>query len=92
MDKEFDADEELKRIEDKIKDAKENLGDVEVRDAIVEKAEYYEKKGDKEKAIETYKFAYTKTVGIGKKMDIIFSIMLIYLKDKNLDKIKENID
>lgn len=30
--------EQLKAIEDKLKDAIENLGDVEVRDAILEKA------------------------------------------------------
>jgi len=41
MDKEFDRDEELKKIDDKIKDAEENLGDVEVRDAIMEKAEFF---------------------------------------------------
>lgn len=48
MEKEFDKEEELKKIEDKIKDAQENLGDVEVRDAILEKARLYEKIGDKD--------------------------------------------
>jgi hypothetical protein len=33
--------EEIQKIDDKIKDAKENLGDIEIRDAIVEKAEIY---------------------------------------------------
>lgn len=39
-------DEQLKAIEDKLKDAIENLGDVEVRDAILEKAQLYEKHGN----------------------------------------------
>ena len=34
---------ELKKIEDKIKDAQDNLGDVEVRDFLLEKAALYEK-------------------------------------------------
>lgn len=38
MEEEFDFEKELKKIEEKIEDAKENLGDVEVRDAIYEKA------------------------------------------------------
>lgn len=33
--------EEIKKIDEKILDAKENLGDVEVRDAIVEKGDIY---------------------------------------------------
>ena len=33
--------EEIKKIEEKILDAQENLGDVEVRDAIVEKGDIY---------------------------------------------------
>lgn len=31
---------ELKKLEDKIKDARENQGEIEVRDAILEKAEF----------------------------------------------------
>jgi 26S proteasome regulatory subunit N7 len=34
---------ELEKIQNKIKDAEENLGDIEVRDAILEKAALYEK-------------------------------------------------
>lgn len=36
-------DEEIKKLDEKIKDAEENLGDIEVRDAILAKAEFYEK-------------------------------------------------
>jgi len=32
---------ELKKFEDKIKDCRENLGEIEVRDAILDKAEFY---------------------------------------------------
>lgn len=37
--------EEIKKIDEKIEDAKENLGDVEIRDAIVEKAEIFVRYG-----------------------------------------------
>jgi 26S proteasome regulatory subunit N7 len=68
------------------------LGDVEVRDAILEKARLFEKIGDKDGAIEIYQLAYSKTIGIGKKMDNLFAVLLIYNKDKNLEKIQENIE
>ena len=55
MDKEFDRDEELKKIEAKIKDAEDNLGDVELRDAILEKAEFYVKINEKDHAIDIFK-------------------------------------
>ncbi len=43
MEKEFDTQEELQLLDNKIKDAQENLGDVEVRDFLLEKAQLYEK-------------------------------------------------
>lgn len=83
---------QLKKIEDKQKDAEENLGDVEIRDAILERAQLYEKNGKNEKAVEIYKEALKKTIGIGKKMDVWFFIMNIYVSEKNLAKILETID
>jgi 26S proteasome regulatory subunit N7 len=38
---------ELKDIEEKIADAKENLGDTEVRDFLLQKAEFFSRIGDK---------------------------------------------
>ncbi|EAR96456.1 26S proteasome non-ATPase regulatory subunit 6 (macronuclear) [Tetrahymena thermophila SB210] len=87
-----DFDEQLKKIEEKQKDAEENLGDVEIRDAILEKAQLYEKHSKNEKAVEIYKEALKKTIGIGKKMDVWFYIMSIYIREKNLPKILETID
>ena len=43
MEREFDAEEEIQKIDLKIKDAQENLGDIEVRDFLLEKALLYEK-------------------------------------------------
>lgn len=48
--------------------------------------------GNKEQAIKVYNEALKKTVGFGLKMDVIFKILLIYVKEKNLDEIKIHID
>ncbi|EGR30955.1 proteasome regulatory subunit, putative [Ichthyophthirius multifiliis] len=92
MDIEKNFEEELKKIEEKIKDAEENLGDVELRDCLMEKAVLHEKFGKIEQAIEIYKQAQKKTIGVGKKMDVEFVILLIYVKQKNLQKIQESIE
>lgn len=81
-------DEELAKIDEKIKDAQENFGDIEVRDALLIKAKYYNQIGDKEAAIEGYKIAYDKTVGVGAKLDNILSVIRVafFFDDKELAK------
>jgi 26S proteasome regulatory subunit N7 len=79
---------ELAKIEEKITDAKENLGDIEVRDGLLAKAEFYNRIGDKDNAIEGYKVAFEKTVGVGGKLDNILTIIRIafFFDDKELAK------
>ena len=85
--------EELIEEDDKkIKDATENYGDVEIRDALIEKANTYLKYKKIEEAMAVYKEALAKSVGVGKKMDIHFLILKIYLEHRNLDKIREHIE
>merc|ERR1712088_1069101 len=64
--------EELKKLEDKIKDAEENLGESEHREALLAKAEYLTKIGEKDAAIEAVRKTMEKTVGLGNRMDLIF--------------------
>merc|ERR1712228_746402 len=80
--------EELEKIEEKIKDAKENLGDIEVRDALLQKADFYNRIGDKDNAIEGYKVAFEKTVGVGGKLDNILTVIRIafFFDDKEMAK------
>ncbi len=54
--------------------------------------EFYEKINEHETAIETYQLALSKTIGVGKKMDIVFCIMRIVLSLKDIDKLKAKID
>jgi len=63
---------ELKKLEDKIKDAEENLGESEHREALLAKAEYLTKIGEKDAAIEAVRKTMEKTVGLGNRMDLIF--------------------
>lgn len=88
----MNREEELKRLDEKIKDAEENLGDIELRDAILEKAQFFENLKEFDSAIENYQLALSKTIGVGKKMDIVFSVMKIVLNIKDIDKLKAKID
>merc|ERR1719382_1096587 len=83
------------RIEEKIQDAKENLGDTEVRDGLIAKADFFNRVGDKDAAIQGYQDAYEKTVGVGGKLDNILTVIRIAfffddhaLAKKNIDKAK----
>ena len=59
----------LKELEDKIKDAEENLGEIEIRDAHLDKAEFYVTIGDKV----CYSPEYLKIVSKQIFMFIVFS-------------------
>ena len=91
MDIQFDFEAELKKLNDKIAHAEANFGDTEVRDAIIEKADFLLKHERTEEAIKVYEEANKKSVGIGRKMDIVFTVMQIYFKQNELLKVKEQI-
>lgn len=70
-------DEDLAKIEEKIKDAKENLGDMEIRDALLAKADFFNRIGDKDAAVQAYQDAFEKTVGVGGRLDNILTLIRI---------------
>jgi len=87
---------ELQNLEDKIKDAEESLGESEIREALLNKAEYLVKVGDKEAAVTAIRKTIEKTVGLGNRMDMVFLLIrlgLFYmdhdLVTRNLDKAKQ---
>jgi len=84
--------EELAKIEAKIEDAKENLGDMEVRDGLLEKAHFFNRIGAKDLALEAYKVTFDKSVGTGGKLDNILTCIRIgfFFDDKEL--VKKEID
>lgn len=63
----------LKELEDKAKDAEENLGETEVRDALHARAEYLGRIGDREAAAKAYAETEEKTASGGAKADMVFS-------------------
>lgn len=67
--------EELKKLEAVIEDANENLGESEIREAHLDKAEYLCTIGEKDAAITAYRVATDKTVSLGHKLDIVFALI-----------------
>jgi 26S proteasome regulatory subunit N7 len=65
----------LEALDAAVKDAEENLGEVEVRDALHAKADYLADIGDREGAGEAYAATEAKTAGAGLKMDLAFSLL-----------------
>lgn len=83
---------ELQKLEDAIKNAEENYGDSEVREAIMNKADFYKKHKEEELAIKTYKLAYEKTVGVSKRLEIYMILLQMYFQNNNLEEIKSHIN
>lgn len=83
--------EELQKFEEAIKNAEENYGDTEVREAIMNKADFFLRNGDDDKAIKTYMQAYEKTVGVSKRLEIYMILLQIYFRKNNLEEIKTHI-
>jgi len=85
-------DDELAKIEAKILDAQENLGETETRDALLEKADFFNKIGDKSAAIEAYGVAFEKTLGTGGRLDNILTIIRIAFFFEDMELAKKEID
>eukprot|EP01132_Coremiostelium_polycephalum_P009106 gene9106-11158_t len=90
---------ELKTLDDKIKDAEENFGESEIREAYLAKSDFYCRIGDKEKAVQFYRLTFEKTVPLGQKLDIIFTLirMGIFWMDhdivtRNIEKAKQLVE
>jgi len=84
--------EQLKKLDEAIEDAEKNLGEMEVREAYLKKAEFYSRIGDKDNAINTFRQTYEKTVSLGHRLDIVFHMIRIGLFFMDHDIIVRNID
>lgn len=83
---------ELDVYDEKIKDAEKNLGEIEIRDAYLDKAEYYVKIGDKENALSFLRQAYEKTTTLGHKLDNVFMQIRVGFFFLDDDVITRNIE
>jgi len=83
----------LREFDDKIKDQKENAGDIDVRDTMIDKAEFYAFEcQDFEKAEKLFRESYEMTGGASRKMEILFEILLMNFEKQNIPMIKKDID
>ncbi|KAJ3120020.1 26S proteasome non-ATPase regulatory subunit 6 [Physocladia obscura] len=83
---------ELKLLDEKIIDAETNLGITDVSDALISRASYLAKIGEKDKAVAAYKLAYEKTGPLGTRIDLVFSQIRIGFFFNDLDLIDRNIE
>ncbi|KAF3337955.1 26S proteasome non-ATPase regulatory subunit 6 [Carex littledalei] len=84
--------EETKKLDEKIADAEENLGESEVREAHLAKSLYFIRICDKERALEQLKVTEGKTVAVGQKMDLVFYTLQIGFFYMDFDLISKSID
>jgi len=82
----------LAELDEKIKDAEENLGETEVRDAYLDKAEYFVQIGDKENSLSMLRQSYEKTTTLGHKLDNIFLQIRVGFFFLDSDVITRNIE
>jgi 26S proteasome regulatory subunit N7 len=82
---------ELEKLEEAMTDAVENLGDVEQRDALMNKAEYLSAIGDKEGAESGLRKAFDKTVPLGQRLDILFHQIRLGFFFMNHDVVTRNL-
>jgi 26S proteasome regulatory subunit N7 len=85
--------EELKKWDDKIEDAKQTAGDVEVRDFLLDKALFLKNDvKDYPEAETILRLAYDKSGGASKKMEILFEILLMNIEKQDIDEIKKDVN
>jgi len=83
---------EIKRLDGVIEDAEKNLGEMEVREANLRKAEYLSRIGDKEASLTQFRKTYEKSVSLGHKLDLLFHQIRIGLFYLDHDLVTRNIE
>jgi 26S proteasome regulatory subunit N7 len=82
----------LKELEAKTEDAEKNLGESEVRDSLLKRAEFLTKIGDKNASLHMYRLTLEKTVGLASKLDIVFAQIRIGLFWKDVTLTRQYIE
>lgn len=84
--------EELALLEAKIEEAKTREGDTEVRDAILDKAQFLKDEAQDYPLAETiFREAIALSGGASRKMEILFEILLMNIEKFDLDALKKDI-
>ncbi|ELU15978.1 hypothetical protein CAPTEDRAFT_152596 [Capitella teleta] len=82
----------IKELDSAIEDAENNLGETEVRDTMLRKAEYYSMIGAKEQVLSQYRKVGEKTVTLGYRLDMVFHQIRLGLFYMDHDLIKRNLE
>ena len=64
---------ELDSLDEKLENAKQNEGESEICAALLARADFNMRIGEKEKTIAAFEEAYAKTVGLGPKLDLLLT-------------------
>ncbi|KAI8981668.1 26S proteasome subunit RPN7-domain-containing protein [Mycotypha africana] len=90
---------ELQKFDEKAANAVQNEGETEVNEALLAKADYYAKIGDKENALSAYEALLKRSITLGTSIDIVFTLVRIglffgdnKLVRSNIEKLKELIE
>ncbi|KAL3853217.1 hypothetical protein ACJMK2_016774 [Sinanodonta woodiana] len=83
---------ELKRLDDAIEDAEKNLGETEIREFMLKKAEYLCRIGDKDACLSQFRKTQEKTVTLGYRLDLVFHLIRIGLFYMDHDLITRNLE
>lgn len=81
--------EHIAKLDEKITESEKNMGDEEVRDAMLEKADYLANIGDKEKAWEAYEAVEKKTPSANQKLTILFCKLRLEILYGNWGAVKD---
>ncbi|KAG1671606.1 26S proteasome non-ATPase regulatory subunit 6 [Nymphon striatum] len=84
--------EQLKKLDSAIEEAEKSMGEMEVREANLAKAEFLCRIGNKDGSLAAFRKTFDKTVSLGHKLDIIFHQIRIGLFYMDNDLITRNID
>jgi len=82
----------LEQLTATIEDAQKNLGESEVREGYLARADFLCRIGDKDKAVSAYRETAEKTVGLGQKLDLVFSVIRLGFFWNDDDLIERNIE
>ncbi|CAH0516288.1 unnamed protein product [Peronospora belbahrii] len=82
---------ELIQLDERLADAEQNLGDIEVLEALLTKARMYSRIGDKDKALEAFAVAGEKPQSISQKILVALHVIRIGLFFSDLELVEQHI-
>ncbi|CAH0519493.1 unnamed protein product [Peronospora belbahrii] len=82
---------ELIQLDERLADAEQNLGDIEVLEALLTKARMYSRIGDKDKALEAFAVAGEKPQSINQKILVALHVIRIGLFFSDLELVEQHI-